>query len=92
MLNMRMKRTALFAEGSGVSSTAEETMRHMWTRMEGKAMQDMTYQNTGGGGRGGGRGEGLGQARGGRGRYAEIQTEQGGGAERDERGGLRVTA
>ena len=58
MLNMRMKRTALFAEGSGVSSTAEETMRHMWTRMEGKAMHDMTYQNTEG------RGEVRGEVRG----------------------------
>lgn len=31
------------ADGSGVSSTAAVTMRHMWHRMEGKGTQDMTY-------------------------------------------------
>ena len=52
MLKMRMNFTERLAEGSGVSSTADVTMRHMWTRMEGNGMQDMTYQNTAGGGGG----------------------------------------
>jgi hypothetical protein len=39
--------------GSMVSSTAEETMRHMCTRMEGKGTHDMTYQNTARGWQGG---------------------------------------
>ena len=46
MEKMRMNLTLLLLLGSTVSSTADDTMRHMWHRMEGKGTHDMTYQNT----------------------------------------------
>jgi hypothetical protein len=52
MLKIRMNFTERLDDGSGVSSTADVTMRHMCTRMEGKGMQDMTYQKTAGAGAG----------------------------------------
>lgn len=41
-----MNLMALLDVGSMVSSTAEETIRHMCTRMDGNGTHDMTYQNT----------------------------------------------
>ncbi len=55
-LKMRMNCTERLDEGSAVSSSAALTMRHMWTRIEGKGTHDMTYQNTAWG-VAGGRGE-----------------------------------